>query len=208
MATSTHFAKPALFYTVWRNAPNIISSARLCSTVVLLACVLLHRVEIFKWLLLACLLSDIVDGLIARTFHLTSKLGASLDSLADVATMFLAMLGTLVFQRRFVAEHSPGLLLVMSFYVAEIIASLWRYGRVSSFHTVLARIAAFMAGVFVMSLFIWGYQDWLFQRMVMIYVVALSEEMLLIYLLPEWRSDVGGVYRLLAHRLDVPKDLQ
>ncbi len=121
--------------------------------------------------------------------------------MADVATMFLALLGTLVFQRRFVAEHSTGLLLMMGFYTAEIVASLWRYGRVSSFHTVLSRIAAFTAGVFVMSLFIWGYQDWLFQRMVMIYVVALSEEMLLIYLLPEWRNDVGGIHRLLAHRL-------
>jgi cardiolipin synthase (CMP-forming) len=196
------FGKPALFRTIGRNIPNAISSARLCSTAVLLACVLLHRVELFKWLLLACLLSDVVDGLIARTFHLTSKLGASLDSMADVATMFLALLGTLVFQRRFVAEHSIGLLLIMGFYTAEIVASLWRYGRVSSFHTVLSRIAAFTAGVFVMSLFIWGYQDWLFQRMVMIYVVALSEEMLLIYLLPEWRNDVGGIHRLLAHRLN------
>jgi phosphatidylglycerophosphate synthase len=147
VSTGPHLGKTVRLSPLWRNIPNIISSARLCATGFLLALVLLHRVETFKWLLLACLLSDIVDGLIARAFHLTSKLGAFLDSLADVATMSLAVLGVLVFQRVFVVQHSTGLLLIVGSYVAEIVASLWRYGRVSSFHTVLARVAAFMAGL-------------------------------------------------------------
>lgn len=93
----------------------------------------------------------------------------------------------------------------MGLYIAEVVASLWRYGRVSSFHTVLARVAAFIGGVFVMSLFIWGYQDWLYQRTILVYVLALAEEMLLIYLLPEWQSDVGGIYRLLLHQTGADK---
>jgi CDP-diacylglycerol--glycerol-3-phosphate 3-phosphatidyltransferase len=87
---------------------------------------------------------------------------------------------------------------IVVFYGIELIASLWRYGKVSSFHTLLDRIAAYMAGIFVMSLFLWGYCGWLFHLTVIVYAVALSEEMLLIYLLPEWRSDVGGIYRVLA----------
>lgn len=174
----------------------------------MLAAVLLHRVEMFKWLLLFCLLSDLLDGPIARSFRLTSKLGAFLDSLADVATMFAGLIGVLVFQQLFVAEHYPGLLLVMGLYIIELITSLWRYGRVSSFHTLLTRAAAFMAGVFVMSLFLLGdsgYSDWLYQRTVLVYIFALSEEMLLIYFLPEWQSDVGGIYRLLFKRWMVGK---
>jgi len=183
---------------LWRNTPNAISIARLCATSVLLATVLLNRIEVFKWLLLACLLSDILDGLIARAFHLTSKLGASLDSLADAVTMFIGLLGILVFQKLFIFEHYPELLLIVVIYAVELIASLWRYGSLSSFHTLLDRIAAYMGGIFVMSLFLWGYYGWLFHFTVIVYVVALSEEMLLIYLLPEWRSDVGGIYRVLA----------
>lgn len=182
---------------IWRNVPNAISVARLCTTPVLLTSVLMHRVELFKWLLLACLISDILDGLIARTFHLTSKLGASLDSMADVATMFIGLIGVFVFQQTFIAEHSPELLFVVTFYIAELIASFWRYGKVSSFHTFLDRVAAYMAGIFVMSLFLWGYHGWLFYTTVVAYIVALSEEMVLIYVLPEWRSDVGGMYRVL-----------
>ena len=161
-------------HPLWRNLPNSISIGRLCATVILLGSMVFDRVTIFKWVLLGCLLSDVADGLIARALRLTSKLGAFLDSLADVATMFVAVLGILVFQQPFVAEHRAGLLLVVGFYIAEVVASLWRYGRVSSFHTVLARVAAFTGGVFVMSLFLWGCQDWLYQRTILVYLLAVS----------------------------------
>jgi CDP-diacylglycerol--glycerol-3-phosphate 3-phosphatidyltransferase len=184
----------------WRNVPNAISTARLCATTVLLASVVLHRVELFRWLLLACLLSDILDGLIARAFHLTSKLGATLDSIADMLTWSIGLLGLLVFQRPFVAGHSRELMLVAVLYVAEIAASLWRYGKLSSFHTLLARVAAYAAGIFVMSLFLWGYLGWLFYAAVCVYVVALLEEMAMIVLLPEWRPDAGGLLRVLGRR--------
>jgi phosphatidylglycerophosphate synthase len=192
-------------HPLWRNLPNFISIARLCATVILLGSMVFDRVRIFKWVLLGCLLSDVADGLIARALRLTSKLGAFLDSLADVATMFVAVLGILVFQQPFVAEHYAGLSLVVGFYIAEVVASLWRYGRVSSFHTVLARVAAFTGGVFVMSLFLSRCQDWLYQRTILVYLLALAEEMLLIYLLPEWRSDVGGIHRLLLNQTGTDK---
>lgn len=185
---------------VWRNVPNAISIARLGATSVLLAAVVLRRVELFTWLLLGCLLSDIADGLIARGFHLTSKLGATLDSVADLLTWSIGLAGVLVFQRPFVAGHSGELLMVVVLYVVEILASLWRYGKLSSFHTLMARVAAYAAGIFVMSLFLWGYVGWLFQAAVCVYVVALVEEMVMIALLPEWRPDAGGLVRVLRRR--------
>lgn len=184
--------------SLWRHLPNAISIARLGAAPVVLASIFQHRIDLFRWLLLACLLSDILDGLIARGFHLTSPLGATLDSIADILTMLLGLLGIAVFQHFFVARHRYELLLVASLYVMEILASLWRYGKVSSFHTLLSRIAAYLAGIFFMSLFFWGYHAWLFYFAIGIYAVALGEEMLLIYLLSEWRSDVGGLYRLLS----------
>jgi cardiolipin synthase len=171
--------------------------ARLCAAAILLATLILRRVEIFQWVFLACLLSDIADGLIARTFELTSALGARLDSLADLATTMIGTLGVVVFQQPFLCHHASGLLLVIGFYAAEVLASFWRYGKVSSFHTFLARVAAVMGGTFVMTLFVFGYHAWLYELAVVAYILALSEEMLLIYLLPHWRSDVRGLYWVL-----------
>jgi cardiolipin synthase len=187
-------------HAIWRNTPNAISIARLCATVFLLSAVFHRDMDLFKWLLLACLLSDILDGLIARAFHLTSKLGAALDSAADMLTMLIGLFGVWIFQRTFVHEHMAGVLIVAVFYVAEIVAAVFRYGRLSSFHTLLDRVAAYAGGIFVMSLFLWGYHGWLFQLTVLVYIVSLTEEMMLICILPAWKTDVGNIFRVLAER--------
>lgn len=187
-----------------RKIPNAISIARLASAPVLLVAILLRRIEIFTWLLFACLLSDIFDGLIARVFCLTSKLGAALDSTADVATMLLAMAGVLVFQHAFVSSHLHEILLVIALYCAEIVASLVRYGRLSSFHTLLSRVAAYAGGLFVMALFFWGYKGWFFHFAVSVFVLSLIEGFVLIGLLPAWQCDVGGLHRVLVARRAKP----
>jgi cardiolipin synthase (CMP-forming) len=181
---------------LWPHVPNIISSARLAAAPLLLWATASGRVEVFTWLLLACLLSDIADGLIARIFHLRSRLGALLDSIADMIVVALALVGVWTFQRAFLAEHGTALVALVSLYVIDVLASLWRYGRISSFHTVLTRIAAYSQGIFVMSLFLWGFQPWLFAPMVVLTVLSLGEELILLYLLPTWTTDVRGLYWL------------
>jgi cardiolipin synthase len=184
----------------WRNIPNAISLTRLFATPVLLGTVLYRRQELFTWLLLACLLSDILDGLIARTFNLRSKLGASLDSIADMLVCLIGVAGIFRFQSEFLAIYYREVLVVLGLYAAEVLAALVRYGKISSFHTVLNRVAAYAQGIFVMSLFLWGYRGWIFQPMIVLTVLAYSEELVLVYLLPEWRNDVRGVYWVLFHR--------
>ena len=94
---------------LWENTPNAISLARLLATPVLLAAVIRGHAEMFKWLLLACLLSDILDGLIARVFHLRSKFGARLDSAADMLVAFISIAALFVFQRAFIASALLGI---------------------------------------------------------------------------------------------------
>ena len=185
---------------LWRNTPNAISLVRLLATPVLLVAVLWRRQELFKWLLLACLLSDILDGWIARAFHLRSKLGAFLDSTADILVTLTTVGGIFVFQKAFLSEHWQYLVAVMALYAVEALAALWRYGKISSFHTILTRIAAYAQGIFVMSLFLWGYQGWIFGPMVVLSLLAYSEEVLLLCLLPEWRNDVRGLYWVLSQK--------
>jgi len=181
----------------WRNTPNAISLARLLATPVLLLAVLASDERLFKWLLLACLLSDIADGLLARALRARSSLGAFLDSTADLLVSLIGIAGLCVFHFEVVAAHRTALSLVLGLYIAEAGLSFWRYGRISSFHTVLTRIAAYSQGFFVVGLFLWGYSGWLFYAMAVLSVAAYTEEIVLVSLLPAWRADVGGLYRIL-----------
>ena len=189
----------------WRHTPNAISLARLLAAPVLLAAAISGRRSLFTWLLLASLLSDILDGLIARAFNLRSILGARLDSTADILVTCIGIVGLFVFQGDVMRAHWVPLSCVIGLYFLEMVLALWRYGRISSFHTVLVRVAAYAQGIFIMSLFFWGYSSWVLAIMTVITMLAYAEEIVLLVLLPQWTSDVRGVYSVLAARRAAPQ---
>lgn len=184
----------------WRHLPNAISTARLFSTPILLVLILERQRGAFTWLLLAALLSDIVDGLLARGFDLGTELGARLDSIADVLVTLIGVAGVLVFEPAFVRAHGLVLLGVVALYLLELGAALARYGRISSFHTFLSRVAAYAQGIFIISLLLFGYHALVFYTMIALSAIGTTEELLLLYVLPEWEANVGGLYRVLRSR--------
>jgi CDP-diacylglycerol--glycerol-3-phosphate 3-phosphatidyltransferase len=189
---------------MWRHIPNAISLTRLAVVPILVRAVATGEARFFRWLLLACLLSDILDGLIARTFNLRSQLGAFLDSIADILVQFTAIGGLWVFHRQVVESHQLILLTAVAMYLGQMIVSLLRYGRISSFHTILIRIAAYAQGIFFVSLFFWGYTPTVFYAAAIMLISALAEEFVLLYLLPEWTADVGGLYWVLYRNQSSP----
>jgi CDP-diacylglycerol--glycerol-3-phosphate 3-phosphatidyltransferase len=180
--------------------PNVISTCRLLATPVLLAAALERRAPLFAWLLLACLLSDIADGLIARAFRLQSRLGAALDSAADFLVTVVAVTGMIMLQWQFVVAHAWQLALFVGLLFGEVIVSLVRYHRLSSFHTYLVRISAYAQGIFFVGLFFWGYVVWLFYLTWIVSCLAELEEWILLALLPTWTHDVRGLYWVLKAR--------
>jgi phosphatidylglycerophosphate synthase len=182
--------------------PNLISAGRLIAMPVLLATALQRRPVAFAWLLLACLLSDIADGLIARHYHLESKLGAALDSTADLVLTLTAVYGMVVLQPAFVAGHLVALGIVASLYAGQVVLALLRYRRLSSFHTYATRASAYAQGVFFVGLFFYGYMPWLFYTAWVVSCVAYLEEWMIVAVLPRWTHDVRGLYWVLKARKD------
>jgi cardiolipin synthase len=169
----------------------------------LAAAALTGQHTVFRWLLFACLISDIMDGRIARAFDLCSDLGATLDSIADILVVADSILGMWVFNREVLTSHWAVVLTVAVLYFGQIAIALWRYGRVSSFHTVLTGVAAYAVGTFCITLFFWGYVVALFYAALALAAAASTEELILLCLCPGWIPDVGGLYWVLGkHRND------
>jgi phosphatidylglycerophosphate synthase len=159
-----------------------------------------NMLEPYKWLLLVALLSDILDGLIARGFGLASPLGALLDSLADALLMIAAGYGIWVFHPTLLQEHAPAVALVIGLWLVELLASLWRYGKLSSFHLYSVRAGAYALGIFLMLLFLRGFNPWVFYAALVINVLGYLEEFFLLWLLPQWTPNVRGIYWVLRSR--------
>lgn len=183
-----------------RHVPNALSIARILASPILLVLAGNGQESAFTWVLIPALLSDIADGLIARLFSLQTKLGALLDSVADTLLLFAALYGIWVFHPDFAADHVLAIALLIGAWLTENAAALLRYGRLSSFHTYLSKVAGYALGIFVGVLFIFNFQPWLFYLAVGVSVIGNCEELVLLALLPTWRADVRGLWWVLRER--------
>lgn len=183
----------------WRYLPNFLSGLRLLAVPVLVVLAAVRVETAYAWLLIAALLTDIADGWIARAWSLESRIGAQLDSLADSALMIVAIYGIWVFHREVMTSHPVSCSLAIGLWALENLLALLRYGRLSSFHTYLSKLAANALGVFIGILFVVGFEPWLFYVAIGAMILASVEEIAILAVLGEWREDVQGLWWVLRN---------
>jgi len=193
---------------MYRQLPNLISAARLIAAPLLIGLAVAHRQDAFRWLLIAALVSDVADGLVARAFALQSRLGAMLDSAADVATLIAATVGIAVFHPQVLHDHAPGCVAVLAGWLVVAALALLRYRRLSSFHTYASKLAGYALGTFLVLLFVAGFEPAMFHVAVALSVLASIEELVLLRCLPTWRSDVRGLWWVLRERGQLRRSLR
>lgn len=180
---------------------NLLTLYRLIAVPVLLFLIFNHRFELFKWLLVISFLTDAVDGYLARKFNAISKLGATLDSIADDLTIGVAIVGVIISNRAFIKQEMVLIIIMSVMYVAEIVLSLMRYGKISGFHIYTAKVAAVLQGVFILLFFFLPQPVYiLFYFTAVLTIIDLMEEITLVFLLPKWRANVKGIYWVLKSR--------
>ena len=133
---------------------NGITLYRLIAAPVLVLLIFTHQVNVFKWLLAISFFTDLIDGWLARRFKATSVLGARLDSIADDLTIVAGMVAIVVLKQAFLKQQMVFFIILFALYLIQIILALLRYGKVSSFHTYSAKLAALMQGSFFILLFL------------------------------------------------------
>lgn len=189
---------------LFRHVPNALSVARIGAAPALGYFAASGSEQLFTWLLVPALVTDIADGYIARRFGLTSRLGATLDSVADALLFFVAIFGVWALHPDLLRAHAVAGLLLAGGWVVEIAAAVARYGKLSSFHTYASKAAGYLLGITIGVLFVWGLPPPLLYLAVIVSVGANLEELVLIGLLPAWRPDVRGLYWVLRERRRAP----
>jgi cardiolipin synthase len=179
---------------------NGITLYRVLAAPLLLILAIRHEWGLFKWLLAFSFLTDAIDGYIARTYKVTSSAGSVLDSIGDDLTVLVAFIALVLFNPAFFRQELLPVILLAVLYLGQILAALIRYGRPTSFHTWLAKIAAVSQGAFlILFFFLPATPYWLFGIAAILTALDLAEELIMVILLPEWRSDVKGLYVVLRN---------
>lgn len=174
---------------------NAITAYRLVASFFLLFLVFTGQVDIFKWMLAISFFTDTIDGFLARKYKVSSLMGARLDSIADDLTVLVAIIGVFRLKPEFIQQELVLIIVLLALLVIQTVMALIRYGKISSFHTYLAKIAAVLQGSFLILLFFLPEPPlWLFYLASIVTLIELVEEIILVILLPKWEANVRNLF--------------
>ncbi len=184
----------------WRGhtTADRLTLSRLVASPLLLVAAMGQSPRVFAMLLAWGMLSDIADGVVARSRGEVTPAGAALDSRADVVFYgsTLLALGFLIPDR--LAGEWRLLTTVIAAYALPIAIGWWKFGRLTSYHTVLARLA--------LALLVAGLGAWVaFDQLTLlrvgaaVLVVSAIEEILLTLLLDSAHDNVGHLFAAPLH---------
>jgi phosphatidylglycerophosphate synthase len=180
---------------------NGITFFRVIAAPFLLALLFTGRYDIFKWLLGASFFTDLIDGYLARKYKVTSIFGARLDSLGDDLTVLIGIIGLFVMKPAFIKEQIVLILLLLVLLLIQIIYAFIRYGKMTNFHTYLAKTAAVLQGIFLLLTFFTGKVNlFIFFAAAIVTALELIEEIILTRLLPDWKANIKGLYRVIQKK--------
>ena len=139
------------------NPPNVISLFRIAAAPFLIVCGWYGAGAAFITLFAVLMLSDALDGFLARIRHEVTPEGARLDSIGDTLTYLGAAAGFWLLWPGIVERELFYVLTVIALYLLPGVVSLYRFGRLVSYHTWLTKLTAVLmaAGIFFLAAYDW-----------------------------------------------------
>lgn len=180
------------FWTI----PNVLSLYRIL-IFPFIAWLIADRQEfLFSVFITISLITDILDGFIARTFRMQTAVGARLDSWADLGTYILAFWAIYVFKWQELRPHSVILICFAIAMVASYAAVIIKFGGLIGLHTYMFKVTGYLQGALIISLFVWGFWSPAYYFCLVFGILACIEELFIIALLRQPMSNVKGLYWL------------
>lgn len=182
------------------NIADWFSFFRILATPFLLILALLQYREAFSILLLISYSTDMIDGFLARKLKITSPRGSQLDSIGDQLTFTMGLTGLVVFEYDFILDNIGWIIVAFIPYLFQMLLAWRKYGKATAFHTYLAKLSALMQGAFILWALFFEPVYALFYAMLVFGVIETVEEIILIFMVDTWRSDIKGVYWVVRSR--------
>jgi len=179
------------------NIPNTLSLYRIVVFPFVMFLVISRKEEWFAVFLCINLLTDFLDGFIARTFNMVTKLGTRLDSLADYGTYILAFSGVLTFKKADLAGNAWVLYLFIVLMFMTQVIHIRKFGTFSSYHLYSFKTTGYFQGFLFFAWFFIGFWEAYYYFAIGFGILAELESIFLTFLLKERRSNAKGLYWVL-----------
>ncbi|HBR97720.1 MAG TPA: CDP-alcohol phosphatidyltransferase [Gammaproteobacteria bacterium] len=181
------------------NLPNAISLTRFLLMPVLVWLAWHSYERAFLMLLALCFFSDVLDGWIARRFHMQTELGARLDSWSDFFNYSTMVIGGWWLWPAIMTQEKPYVLVVVACLIVPAGLGILKFRSLTSYHTWSVKFAALAVAGSGMLLFA-GAPAWLFHLAVPFSVVAAVEEICITLVSTTPRSNTPTLWHALRAR--------
>lgn len=185
------------FWTI----PNILSLYRIVVFPLIGWFIFRKEEQLFAIFIVISLFTDILDGLIARLFNMQTAIGAKLDSWGDTGTYLLAFAAIYVFKWPELKPHAWILIVFVAIWVLSYAVVFIKFKGLIGLHTWLFKITGYVQGAFIVLLFTVGFIPWFFYVCIGIGTLACIEEIIIILILRQPRSNLIGLYNVLKNKL-------
>jgi cardiolipin synthase (CMP-forming) len=177
--------------------PNILSAYRIIIFPLVLFFAINRHENMFVILLIINLITDILDGLIARSFKMQTEFGARLDSIADVGTYLLAITGILIFKASEFKPHLASFYIFIILFVTANLLSLIKFKKLPSLHLYSWKIGGYIQGLFFFVLFTFNFYPVFYYLTIIWGIVAFCEHICTQLVLKKMQSNVKGLFWVL-----------
>lgn len=182
------------------NVPNVLSAYRLLMFPFILYSIYDLNERLYIILLLINLVTDILDGFIARRYKLVTKFGASLDNMADFGTYILAVLGMVIFKWEFIQPHALILWVFLSVFTLTNIISWIKFRKMPGLHLYSCVSAGYLQGIFFVVLFLFGFKAWLFYLSMGWAVLGYIEKTFVLFAIDDIAPGTKGLYWVMKRK--------
>ena len=143
----------------------------------------------------AALLSDIYDGILARRWGGETPVLRLSDSMADTI-FYLGVVVALWLREPLVLLGNWKLFLaLLSLEGARYVFDLWKFGKTASYHSYLAKAWGLLIAVAVVGVFSFNRLQWMIWVALAFGIVVNLEGLAMSLMLPRWRNDVKTLGR-------------
>ena len=155
---------------------------------------------LFAVFLVVNLVSDAIDGFVARRFNMETEIGARLDSFADNLTYVLVFIGIYVFKLEEFLPYIVSFLFFICILFLTVIFSLIKFRRFPSLHLYSTKIGGYLQGAFFICLFTIGFITPFYYFVISWGILGAFECIAIQILIPEMQSNVKGLYWVLKEK--------
>jgi len=184
------------FWTI----PNLLSLYRILIFPFVLWLIISGREGLFSIFITISLFTDILDGYIARRFSMQTRIGAKLDSWADMGTYILAFIAIYIFKWPEIRPYSFMLIIFVSVMALSYLLVFLKFKGLIGMHTYMFKATGYLQGAFIISLFVFGFYPVPYYICLIWGALACLEEIIIILLLKEPQTNVKGLYWVLKKR--------